>query len=111
MAKYPRRATNARMTLLTKNPGSKNSFGEREYTSSSSEDDVVVQFTDALADPPAGNVRLRLLTAVTDPQRLNPRVDDEAIVNGVTYRVLEVIPVYHKGEKIADKVRLQERGA
>lgn len=111
MAKFPRRAVNAQMTLVTKTPAARNSYGERGYTQSTTSDDVVVQFTDGLDDPPAGNVRFRQLTAVTDPQRLNPRVDDEAIVNGVTYRILEVIPVYDKGEVIAHKVRLQERGA
>lgn len=111
MAKYPRRATNAQMTLITKSPGARNSFGERGYTDSTTSDDVLVQFTDGLEDPPAGNVRFRSLTVVTDPQRLNPRVGDEAIVNGVTYRILEVAPVYDKGEVIAHKCKMQERGA
>jgi len=111
MAKFPRRATNATMTLISKSPGSRNTFGERQYSQSTTSDDVLMQFTDTLADPPAGNVRVRLITAVTDPHRLNPRVDDEAIVDGVTYRILRVVPVYSKGEKIADKCELQERGA
>ena len=109
MAKYPRRAVNSTMTLTTRTASGSNAFGETTYTESTATDDVVLQFIDALEDPPAGNVRFRGLVAVTDPRHLNPTVTDEATVNGVEYRILEVRGVYWKGIRIADKVILQER--
>ena len=97
------------MTLTTKTASTKNAFGEQQFTESTATDDVVLQFIDGLEDPPAGNIRLGSLIAVTDPTNLTPTVTDEATVNGVTYRILEVRAVYWKGIRIADKVLLQER--
>ena len=98
------------MILTTKTQSGRNTFGEATFTETSVTDDVVVQFIDALEDPAAGNIRIRELIAVTNPENLSPRVGDEASINGVTYRILEVRAVYSKGVRIADKVRLQEEG-
>jgi len=110
MAKYPRRARNATLTLTTKTQSGSNSFGEPTFSTSTSEDEVVLQFRDRLDFSPAGTIRYRELTALTDPLYLSPKVDDEAEVNGVTYRISEVIPTYWKGIKIMDRAVLQERG-
>ena len=110
MAKFPRRATNASMTLTTKTASTRNSFGETQFTETTATDDVVLQFVDRLEDPASGNIRLQSITAVTDPRNLTPTVTDEATVDGITYRILEVRAVYWKGIKIADKCILQERG-
>lgn len=108
MAKFPRRATNATLTLTTKTASTKNAHGEQQYTTASGSDSVVLQYIDALEDPPVGNVRFRGLIAVTDPQFLTPTVTDEATVNGVDYRILEVRAGYWKGTHFIDKVVLQE---
>ncbi len=108
MAKFPRRAVNATMVLTTKTASTKNAWGEQQFTTASGSDSVVLQFIDDLEDPPAGNVRVRELIAVTDPQNLTPTVTDQATVNGVDYRILEVRAAYWKGIHILDKVILQE---
>ena len=110
MAKFPRHATNGTLTLTTRTPASRNSFGEQEFTETTTQDDAVLQFVDQLEDPAAGNLRMRKIIAVTDPENLTPTTNDEATVDGVAYRILEVRPIYWKGIKIAEKVQLQERG-
>ena len=99
MAKYPRRAVNASMTLTTRTVSGTNSVGSVTYTETTATDDVVLQFIDGLEDPSAGNVRFQGLIAVTDPVNLTPTVSDEATVDGVDYRILEVRAVYWKGIK------------
>ena len=49
---------------------------------------------DQLEDPAAGNLRMRKIIAVTDPENLTPTTNDEATVDGVVYRILEVRPVF-----------------
>ena len=110
MAHYPRPLRNATLTLTTKTQAGQNSYGEPTFTETTAEDEVVIQFRDQLDFSSAGTIRYRELTALTDPLNLTPTVDDEAEVNGVTYRIAEVVPTYWKGIKIMDRVVLQERG-
>ena len=110
MAKYPRRAVNASMTLTTRTASGRDDFGGVTYSTSTTEDDVVMQYRDQLEATPAGNIRVREISALTDPLYLSPKVDDEATIEGVTYRVLEVVPTYWKGIKIMERAVLQEKG-
>jgi len=98
------------MTLTSRTQSGQNSYGEPTFSTTTTEDEVVLQFRDQLDFSPAGNVRYRELTALTDPLHLSPKVDDEAEINGVTYRISEVIPTYWKGINIINRVVLQERG-
>lgn len=98
------------MTLTTKTQTGQNSYGEPTFSTATAEDEVVLQVRDRLEFSPAGTVRLYEVTALTDPESLSPKVDDEAEIDGVTYRITEVIPAYWKGIKFLERVVLKEKG-
>ena len=111
MAKYPRRAVNATMTLTTRTADDRDTFGGVTYTTADTSDDVVIKSAEILEDPPgAGNIPTLTITVLTDPLNLTPRVDELATINSVVYRIVSVEATFWKGINIVDKVSLLERG-